>query len=347
MHRCPSLICPVSEVDMYQIIVKLTVLLAVVTIACLTGNASREEAQAQQGRDPVVGYPARSIGSIQLFIAQEKGFFREEGLSQVHLAQIRADVAKVGMLSGELFAHNSVATSVRAVQAGAPLKILAVNLQSPLFWLVTRPELKTFNDLKGRVMGTTSFGGVQHLAGMRMLRKGGLNPEKDVTVILAGDTQTQFQSLVNGAIHMAVLSPPTIIMARDKFKLNILANALDEFPSFFQSGLAAAEKTVTEQRNFMKRVLRAQAKANRFFFENEAGASEIIAKFLKVDLSVATEAYGLSKKAFSTTGIVSDKQIEEFLKIDGGIMKVPEPLRAMPAFDFTLQREVNQELGIK
>ena len=196
-------------------------------------------------------------------------------------------------------------------------------------------------------MGTTSFGGVQHLAGLRMLRKGGLNPEKDVTVILAGDTQTQFQSLVSGAIHMAILSPPTVILARDKFKLNVLANALDEFPSFFQSGLATAEKTVANQRGLMKQVLRAQAKANRFFFENEAGASEVIAKFLKVELPVAVESYRISRKAFSPTGIVSEKQIEEFLRIDGGITKIADPLHAMAAFDFTLQREVNQELGIK
>jgi ABC-type nitrate/sulfonate/bicarbonate transport system substrate-binding protein len=41
-------------------------------------------AQAQQPGSIVIGYPARSIGSIQLFIAQEKGFFQEEAL-QVHL----------------------------------------------------------------------------------------------------------------------------------------------------------------------------------------------------------------------------------------------------------------------
>jgi NitT/TauT family transport system substrate-binding protein len=233
---------------------------------------------------------------------------------------------------------------VRAFQAGAALRIVAVNLQSPLFWLVSRAELKTFNDLKGKVMGTTSFGGVQHVAGLRMLRKGGLNPEKDVTVVLAGDTQTQFHSLVSGAIQMAVLSPPTVILARDKFKLNVLANAVDEFPSFFQSGLAAAEKTVAEQKILLKQLVRAQARANRFFFDNEAGASEVIAKYLKVELPVAVESYRLSRQAFSPTGVVSDKQIEEFLKIDGGIMKVAEPLRAMAAFDLSLQREVNQEL---
>ena len=331
---------------MIQYIVKMLLLFPIIASASFILSRT-EQAQAQHSTNLIIGYPARSIGSIQLFIAQEKGFFREEGLPQVSLTQIRADVAKVGMLTGELFAHNSVGTSVRAVQAGAPLKILTINLQSPLFWLVTRPELKTFSDLKGKVMGTTSFGGVQHLAGMRMLRKGGLNPEKDITVILAGDTQTQFQSLLSGAIQMAILSPPTVILARDKFKLNVLANALDEFPSFFQSGLAAAEKTFVNQKSLMKQVLRAQAKANRFFFENEVGASEVIAKFLKVELPVAVESYRISRKAFSPNGVVSSKQIEEFLKIDGGITKAADPLNAMAAFDSTLQRDVNIELAIK
>ena len=82
--------------------------------------------EAQPLTTLAVGYPARSIGSIQLYIAQERGFFREEDL-QVNLTQIRGDVAKAGMLTGDLFAYNSVAASARAFQAGAPLKILAIN----------------------------------------------------------------------------------------------------------------------------------------------------------------------------------------------------------------------------
>ena len=302
--------------------------------------------RAQSLPKVVIGYPASSIASIQLFIAQEKGFFRDEGLD-AQLNQVRADAAIAAVLTGELFAYDSVGTSVRAFQKNAPIKILAVNLQSPLFWLVTRPELKSFSELKGKVMGTTSFGGVQHLAGLRMLRRGGLNPEEDITVILAGDPATQLQAIVNGAIQIAVLSPPSVILARDKFKLNVLANALDEFPSFFQSGLAVADKSVSSQKDLVKRVLRARAKANRFFFEMESAASEVIAKFLKVDLPVARESYRISRNAFTSNGIVSPRQIEEFLKMDAEIAKIPDPLRAIPAFDFSLQHEVNNELGVK
>jgi len=300
----------------------------------------------QPGPKVVIGYPASSIASIQLFIAQERGFFRDQGL-EVQLQQVRADAAMAAVLGGELFAYDSVGTSVRAFQKGAPVRVLAVNLQSPLFWLVTRPPFKSFSDLKGKVMGTTSFGGVQHLAGLRMLRRGGLNPEEEVTVVLAGDPATQLQSIVSGAIHIAVLSPPTVILARDKFKLNVLANALDEFPSFFQSGLAVTDKSLGSQREPVKRVLRARANANRFFFENESGASEVIAKVLKVDLPVARETYRISRNAFSANGIVSQRQIEDFLKMDGEIAKIADPLRATAVFDFALQHEVNNELGIK
>jgi hypothetical protein len=138
-----------------------------------------------------------------------------------------------------------------------------------------------------------------------------------------------------------------VILARDKFKLNVIANALDEFPSFFQSGLAVTDKSLSGQKDLVKRILRARAKANRFFFETESGASEVIAKVLKVDLPVARESYRISRNAFSTSGIVSQRQIEEFLKMDAEIAKILDPLRATAAFDFSVQHEVNNELGIK
>jgi ABC-type nitrate/sulfonate/bicarbonate transport system substrate-binding protein len=126
-----------------------------------------------------------------------------------------------------------------------------------------------------------------------------------------------------------------------------LANALDEFPSFFQSGLAVTDKSLSNQKDLVKRVLRARAKANRIFFEMESGASEVIAKVLKVDLPVARESYRISRDAFSMSGIVSQRQIEEFLKMDAEMAKIANPLRATAAFDFSLQHEVNNELGIK
>jgi ABC-type nitrate/sulfonate/bicarbonate transport system substrate-binding protein len=140
----------------------------------------------------ILTYSSRSIASIDLFIAQERGFFREEGLD-AQLVQVRANAAIAAIVSGDVHALGSIGSAIRAIPRGVAVKVLAVSLRRPVFWLVSRPELKTFADLKGKVMGTTTLGGSQHTAGVRMLRRAGLNPDKDVTVVLGGDVPTQLQ----------------------------------------------------------------------------------------------------------------------------------------------------------
>ena len=73
----------------------------------------------------------------------------------------------------------------------------------------------------------------------------------------------------------------------------------------------------------------------------------MLAKYLNVDMATALETYRISKAAFTGNGIPSDAEIEEHLRADAQIMGLPTPYPAAKIFDFTLQREVNQELGVK
>lgn len=112
---------------------------------------------------PVITYSSRSIASIDLFVAQERGFFREEGLDP-QLVQVRATAAIAAIIAGEATALGSIGSAIRAIERDAPIKVLAVSLRRPVFWLATRPEIKTIADLKGKVVGTTTFGGSIRLA---------------------------------------------------------------------------------------------------------------------------------------------------------------------------------------
>jgi ABC-type nitrate/sulfonate/bicarbonate transport system substrate-binding protein len=114
-----------------------------------------------------------------------------------------------------------------------------------------------------------------------------------------------------------------------------------------QNGTAVTEAFYRENRGLLKRILRARAKANQYFWENERGTSEVLAKYQNVDLAVARESYRLAKPAFTADGIPNPKEIDEFLKADAELLKLKEPVAASKIFDFTLQREVNRELGIK
>jgi NitT/TauT family transport system substrate-binding protein len=306
---------------------------------------SIDSAQAQTGDKLIFSIPSRSIAAIDLYIAKERGFFRGEGL-EVDIVQIRGNVAIAAALSGQVQATNGVGTVIRALERSElPMKILTVSLKRNLFWLVSRPEITSIAQLKGKTLGTTTLGGSQHSAAMRLIRKGGVD-EKDITVVVGGDVPAQLQSLVGRTIDAAALSPPTVILARDKYNMNVLGSAMEDLANL-QNGTAVTEKFLREKRDVLKRVLRARMRANRYFIENERGTSEVLAKYQNVELPVAVESYRLAKPAFTLNGIPSDKEIEEFLKSEAELLKLKEPVSASKIFDFSLQREVNQELGVK
>jgi ABC-type nitrate/sulfonate/bicarbonate transport system substrate-binding protein len=294
----------------------------------------------------VITYPSRSIASVDLYIAQERGFFRQEGLL-AEVVQVRGNIGVTALLSGDAHAINNVGTLIRALErSDIPAKVVSQSLKKNLFWLVTKPEITRVSELKGKIFGTTTLGGSQHLAAVRFLQKAGLDPDKDITVMIGGDVPAQLQSLVSGAIQLAALSPPTIILARDKFKLRIHGSTLDDLPNL-QNGLGFSDKLLRERRDLVKRILRARSRAHRYLWENEQGTAEVLAKYLNVELAVALESYRLARPAFTANGLATDKEVEDFLRADAEILKLKEPVPAAKIFDFSLQREVNQELGIK
>jgi NitT/TauT family transport system substrate-binding protein len=187
----------------------------IVSVVSLSGNLL-----AQDLPKVIVAHSSRSIEAINFFVAEQHGFFKAEGLD-VRIVQIRANVAIAAALAGDVDVLGSITSTISAIQKGAPIKVLAVTMNRPLFFLVARSEFKTIRDLKGKILGVTTIGGAQHTAVRHMLRKGGLNPDVDATTILAGDVPSQLQALVSGSIQGAALSPPAVIVARDRFKMNV------------------------------------------------------------------------------------------------------------------------------
>ncbi|HEU4341327.1 MAG TPA: ABC transporter substrate-binding protein [Candidatus Binatia bacterium] len=292
-----------------------------------------------------ITYASRSIASILPFIANDRGFFHEESL-EPQLILTRGTTAMAATVAGDVEAIHIVGAAIRGILQGLPLKVLAVNQKLPLFWLVTRPELKTFNDLKGKTMAVTTIGGSQQLAGFHMLRKGGIDPTREITSIVSGDVPAQLQAQISGPVHITVLSAPTVFVARDRYKLNLLASLSDEYVNFI-SGIIVAEKALKEKSAIIRRTLRALAKANRYFHANENASAEILAKYLNVSQQIALETYRFSRPAFTPNSIPSDKEVQEHLKSDAQFLNLKQPVPASSVFDFSLQREVNKELGIK
>src|SRR5207245_10591876 len=75
-----------------------------------------------------LSYSSSGITSIEFFIAKEKKFFQEEGLEPL-LIQMSANTAIAAGVTGELTGLSSIGSAIRAIQAGAPLRVGYVSLR--------------------------------------------------------------------------------------------------------------------------------------------------------------------------------------------------------------------------
>jgi len=292
-----------------------------------------------------ISMSSTGMPSIQLFIAREKGFFREEGFDP-QLIRMSANAAIAAGVAGELDALGSVGSAVRGIMRGVPLRVISVDLRRPIFWLVSRGEFRTAKELKGKTLGIATINGSQHSAARKMLAIHGVDSDKELTFVQVGDEASQLQALVSNSIQVAGLTPPYVFLGRDKFKMNVLESSIDKFPSI-QQGIGVQVKTLQDQPDWLRRLLRVKAKATRFFHENEKETAEILARVWKSDLATATEWYRRCKPAFTPSGIPSEDEIKEFLADEAQALKLTESVPPGRIFDFTLQRAVNKELGIK
>ncbi len=292
-----------------------------------------------------ISYSSGGMTSIDLFIAQDRKYFQQQGLN-AELIRVPANLAITAGISGDIDVLGSIGSAIRSIQRGTPLKVISVTLRRPLFFLVARPEFNSIKDLKGKTLGIVAFGGSQHTTAKRMLALGGLNADKELTSVQIGEEAVQLQALSTNAIQVAAISPPYAQIAKEKFNMKILETSTDKFASI-QNGAAVNIKLLQERPEFLKRFLRARALANKFFLEREKEASELLATLWKSDYKIANDSYRASKAAFTGTGIPTDDEIKEYLALDAQIIGLAQPVPVASVFDFTLQREINKELGIK
>jgi ABC-type nitrate/sulfonate/bicarbonate transport system substrate-binding protein len=311
-------------------------------VAVLAANPAFAQTPLQK---VTISYSSSGITSIEFFIAREKKYFQEEGLEPL-LIQMSANTAIAAGVTGELTGLSSIGSAIRGIQRGAPLRVVSVSLRRPIFWLVSRPEYRSIKDLKGKVLATATIGGSQHTAAKKMISLGGLDPDRDLTTIAGGEESRHLQSLISNTVQVAAISPPWVLLGRDKYKMNVLDSAVDKYASI-QNGLAVSVKALQEKPDLVKKLLRAKAKAARYFEQNEREVSEMLAKMWNTDMATALESYRLAKPAFTGTGIPTDDEIKEYLALDAQILKLPQPVAPSTVFDFTIQREANKELGLR
>jgi ABC-type nitrate/sulfonate/bicarbonate transport system substrate-binding protein len=241
-----------------------------------------------------------SAGNLQhlpLAAAKFKGFYNEMGITNAQLVFLRGNSINVqALVAGSVQFASAFGPSMHAMFRGEQIRILVPIFNQIPFSLVTRPEVKRLEDLKGSKIAVT-FGGSTYSVLIALLTKYGIAPNFAEYLNLPGD-QAKTAALIQGRASAALMAPPADRqLLKEGFKRLIYVG--DVFKSIPFSAMLTTAKVIQEEPDLVQRGVTAVTKALLFIRENREGGIEMIMRHGQVDKEVATSLYDLMRDAFS------------------------------------------------
>ena len=117
--------------------------------------------QAKNLKKIHVGVPAVSMGNIIIFFSKEANIYEKHGLDAEAVVMSGSGIASRALIAGSVIISPITTPAVMsAVLAGSDMVILAHTMPGVIQSLVVRPDIKRAEDLKGKTIGVTTFGGM-------------------------------------------------------------------------------------------------------------------------------------------------------------------------------------------
>jgi ABC-type nitrate/sulfonate/bicarbonate transport system substrate-binding protein len=114
--------------------------------------------------------PSRSVSIMPIFIAFKEGFYRDEKMD-VEIINMSSQMAVTATVAGSVDFSSSPGSATNAAVRGIDLKTIFVVGQKPLHDLITHPSIRSFGELKGKIVGVDTFGSMSDLLTRGVLRK--------------------------------------------------------------------------------------------------------------------------------------------------------------------------------
>jgi NitT/TauT family transport system substrate-binding protein len=251
--------------------------------------------------------------SLPYVVAEEKGFFKAEGLNAI-VVIMQNQVVVNGVLSRHVDYGGTFSNFVGAAMSGAPVKIVMSVMDGADHFLVTSPSIKRVEDLKGKTFGISSFGGTPHSEAIAILKKYNLNPEKDVTFLQVGGSSARYMSLESGSIQAAMIVPPFNHLAKKRGFNQLLG--FNDIMSMPVGGLAVHMQKMKEKPDEIVKMIRALIKSLEFIRTRKADVLAIIDKQWGIkEADVREEMYREMIGLFSRTGIAPDESMRNVIRL--------------------------------
>jgi ABC-type nitrate/sulfonate/bicarbonate transport system substrate-binding protein len=290
-----------------------------------------------------ISYSAISGAMASLWVAQEGGYFKREGLDTELLYIGGGSLLIQSMLSGDVpLAYGPSVPVINASLRGSDLVLIGNTGNSLVFSIMSRPEIKQPAQLKGKKVGVTRLGGSTDWALDAALKQWGLERGRDLIVIQTGGMPEGLAALSSGALDAVVLSPPSNFRAQ-KAGMHELADVGQLGIIFPNTPLSTTRSFIKSNRDTVLRFLRGFTQGLNRLRTDKEFSMKVLSKYTKVTdpetLAQLHQTYGV-RYSGDRIPYVRAEGVEEILKRTPG--KEAREAKAGEFIDNSLLKELEQ-----
>ncbi|MSP38622.1 MAG: ABC transporter substrate-binding protein [Deltaproteobacteria bacterium] len=246
-----------------------------VAVAIVEGVHAADLVKVYAGYGGIAGY------QMPLWVNKEAEISKKYGIDLEPLLISGGALGMQALVSNSIqLSQNSASAAIAAALRGVPVAMIATIENRMAAQIVSRPEIKTPQQLIGKKIGILRFGGSNDTGIQWALRAWKIDP-RQVTVLQSGATNARLLALTLGQIDATILSYPEIHIAR-KRGMNVLAD-IGDFAAYPNTSLMVTRAFIEKQRPLVKNFLRSEIEAIHYVRTNREGSIKILKKYLRVD----------------------------------------------------------------
>jgi NitT/TauT family transport system substrate-binding protein len=307
------------------------VLTALIFLLVVTIEVSGVERTATK-----IGVSVAAITYSPVFLAHAAGFFNEEGL-RVEITNIPGPAGQAALLSGELSALASDSFRLYRLAEQGDTRIIMIQKiidALPLDVVVSKNWIqKTGGNigstlearirmLKGARIGTQSLGGAPQVMASFLVKKVGMDPQRDVQFVALNTVPATVIGLEKGQIDAFLLSVPNSLRAEVR-GFGIVLVPYSDVPDFvglpYNSLMVTAEVARKEPRLF-RRITRAIGRARVLMSTDPKRAADLLREplFQRVEPSLVLKSVESTRRAFPDIGRFDQGAIDRSVEVGIG-----------------------------
>ena len=315
-------------------------ILIVVALLCVASNND-----AQELVKTPVQIPAITPAATAFAVARDRGYYRQEGLD-AQLIVMPSALGTQALLGGNVKFSTAGGAGLLPILRGAPIRFMFTTFNRPMFWLYSRSDIRSVENLKGKKVGVSSLGSGPDSLLREILKKHGLDGGRDVVILPVGSGTARFFALQAGTVDAAMLSIPANLMAQDA-GFRELVSFIDQEWIELQGTINVTDQLLASDPTLVEKFIRATLKGFIHFRDLRSQTIGILIRFLRVKEDAAAKIYELMRPSLTQDGIVSEEIQRKSLEHVIDRVGLKEPPRLDKIFDYSMAVKVRNELRAK